>query len=146
MNPSESYRRGYLWAVEMMQFIGATPETVEETALDLDHDFDRGAHKAADDARVALALRADNIGLTQSRDNWECAAKANDAVVAQLRADNAALREDAARFAWVLDHPNEFAEIINLEIAWGPSKEDNDRKWRAAIDHSRAALAEGGRA
>lgn len=31
------------------------------------------------DARMAL------IVLEQSRDNWECAAKANDAVVAQLK-------------------------------------------------------------
>jgi hypothetical protein len=32
------------------------------------------------------SLQAMVISLTQSRDNWECAAKANDAVVAQLKA------------------------------------------------------------
>ena len=38
-------------------------------------------------------LSADNIVLTQSKDNWECACKANDAVVEKLKVENAALRE-----------------------------------------------------
>ena len=44
-----------------------------------------------------INLHADRIILAQSRDNWECAAKANDAVVAQLKADNAALRAEVER-------------------------------------------------
>jgi len=47
-------------------------------------------------------LRADLAIATQSRDNWECATKANDAVVAKLKAELAAAREDSARLDWLL--------------------------------------------
>lgn len=56
------------------------------------------------------------------------------------QAENAVLRGDNERLHWALTHPHEFEALIS-KIVWGPYREQNNKKYRAAID---AAIAQGG--